>query len=109
VATKSFGWFCVTDSECAGGVCFHKRADRASGRERRDAGGEALEPTGYCSMRCNVDLDCPTPPTSGRCGARGMCKAASPEGGGRQSKDETRAGVDASTPSSRLVSPGGRD
>jgi molybdate transport system substrate-binding protein len=76
-AAKPFGAFCTSDAECAGGVCFHKRlAERAEGRESRDAGQEALEDTGFCSMRCTEDRDCPTPPTSGHCGARGMCKSA---------------------------------
>jgi molybdate transport system substrate-binding protein len=76
-AGKPFGVFCASDAECAGGICFHKRlAERATGPESRDAGREDLEDTGFCSMRCSEDRDCPTPPTSGRCGARGMCKSA---------------------------------
>ena len=71
---KAFGAFCVDDGECAGGVCFHKRLKTAeSGAERR-GGGDAVEHDGYCSMRCATDADCPTPPSNGRCGARGMCK-----------------------------------
>jgi hypothetical protein len=70
---KAFGAFCVDDAECSGAVCFHKRLKTASGPERR-GGGDAVEHDGYCSMRCNSDTDCPTPPSNGRCGARGMCK-----------------------------------
>jgi hypothetical protein len=73
-AAKPFGAFCVVDTECAGGVCFHKRLKGPdAGRERRDA-DDAVEHDGYCSLRCNDDKDCPVPPSSGRCGARGMCK-----------------------------------
>jgi hypothetical protein len=75
---KAFGGPCVEDGECAGAVCFHKRLKTAqSGPETRD-GGDALEHDGYCSLRCNADTDCPSPPSNGRCGARGMCKR--PEG-----------------------------
>jgi hypothetical protein len=72
---KVFGEPCVSDAECTGGVCFHKRLKGpGSGRETRDAGAEPVEHGGYCSMRCDQDTDCPVPPTRGRCGARGMCK-----------------------------------
>jgi hypothetical protein len=71
---KAFGAFCVDDAECSGAVCFHKRLKTAeSGPERRGS-ADAVEHDGYCSMRCNSDADCPTPPSNGRCGARGMCK-----------------------------------
>jgi hypothetical protein len=74
---KPFGAPCVEGAECAGAVCFHRRA-RAKGeneeRERRDAGTEVVERDGYCSIRCRDDADCPAPPTRGKCGARGMCK-----------------------------------
>jgi hypothetical protein len=74
VAGKSFGAPCVTDGDCGGGVCFHKRIKGPdAGHERRDS-GEALEHAGYCSILCNDDDDCPVPPTRGKCGARGMCK-----------------------------------
>ncbi len=74
-AGKAFGEACVTDQECAGAVCFHKRLKGPdAGRETRDAGAEPVEHDGYCSMSCNTDADCPVPPTRGRCGARGMCK-----------------------------------
>jgi hypothetical protein len=63
---KSFGEHCVEDSECQGGVCFHKRI-----KSRSD---DAVEHDGYCSMRCDEDSDCPVPPTKGKCGKRGMCK-----------------------------------
>jgi hypothetical protein len=73
-AGGAFGAFCVDDGACASSVCFHKRLKtEASGPERR-GGGDALEHDGYCSMRCDTDADCPSPPSSGRCGARGMCK-----------------------------------
>jgi hypothetical protein len=73
-APKPFGAFCVEDGECAGAVCFHKRLKTTqSGPETRD-GGDPVEHDGYCSMRCNGDADCPSPPSNGRCGARGMCK-----------------------------------
>jgi hypothetical protein len=76
-AGKPFGAYCVTDAECAGGVCFHKRIKGAdAGPERREVHPEAEEHDGYCSMRCNSDSDCPTPLTRGKCGARGMCKRA---------------------------------
>jgi len=71
---KAFGAFCVEDSECAGAVCFHKRLKTAESGPERRGGGDAVEHDGYCSMRCNTDVDCPTPPSNGRCGARGMCK-----------------------------------
>jgi hypothetical protein len=73
-AGKPFGAFCVTDSECSGAVCFHKRLKTPdAGRERRGA-DDPVEHDGYCSLRCNDDRDCPVPPSSGKCGARGMCK-----------------------------------
>jgi hypothetical protein len=73
-AGKPFGAFCVTDSECSGAVCFHKRLKTPdAGRERRGA-DDPVEHDGYCSLRCNDDKDCPVPPSSGKCGARGMCK-----------------------------------
>ena len=72
---KPFGEPCVDDPECTGGVCFHKRIKGPdAGRERRDAGPEAVEHDGYCSLRCDSDANCPVPPTKGKCGARGMCK-----------------------------------
>jgi hypothetical protein len=72
---KPFGVPCVEDAECAGGVCFHKRIKGAdAGPERRDVHPEAEEHDGFCSMHCDSDTDCPTPPTRGKCGARGMCK-----------------------------------
>ena len=73
-SAKAFGAFCVDDGECADGVCFHKRLKTAASGPERRGGGEAVEHDGYCSMRCAKDADCPTPPSSGRCGARGMCK-----------------------------------
>jgi hypothetical protein len=74
-AEKAFGDSCVEDAECAARVCFHKRAKGAdAGRERPDAGNEAVEHDGYCSMHCREDSDCPVPLTRGKCGARGMCK-----------------------------------
>lgn len=73
-SAKAFGAGCVTDGECAGGVCFHKRLKGPdAGKERRGA-DDPVERDGYCSLRCNDDSDCPVPPTKGRCGARGMCK-----------------------------------
>jgi hypothetical protein len=73
----TFGAFCVDNSACASGVCFHKRVKGANPTpERRGAKDEVVEHDGYCSMHCNADSDCPTPPSSGRCGARGMCKRA---------------------------------
>jgi hypothetical protein len=72
---KAFGAPCVVDAECAGAVCFHKRArGEPAARETRDAGDEAVEHDGYCSLRCRDDAECPVPPTRGKCGARGMCK-----------------------------------
>jgi hypothetical protein len=71
---KAFGTFCVEDSECGGAVCFHKRVKTAESGPERRGGGDAVEHDGYCSMRCNADSDCPTAPSNGRCGARGMCK-----------------------------------
>jgi hypothetical protein len=72
---KPFGEACVADTECAGGVCFHKRLKGPdTGPERRDAGFEPVEHDGYCSIKCDTDNDCPVPPTRGKCGARGMCK-----------------------------------
>jgi hypothetical protein len=71
---KAFGAFCVEDSECAGAVCFHKRLKTAASGPERRGGGDAVEHDGYCSMSCNTDADCPSPPSNGRCGARGMCK-----------------------------------
>ena len=74
-AQKPFGEPCVSDSECAGAVCFHKRVKgEHAAREARDAGDEAIERDGYCSIRCRDDAECPVPPTRGKCGARGMCK-----------------------------------
>ncbi len=73
-SAKAFGAFCVDDAECAGGVCFHKRLKTAESGPERRGGGDAVEHDGYCSMRCAADADCPTPPSNGRCGARGMCK-----------------------------------
>jgi hypothetical protein len=74
-ALATFGSPCVADSDCPSHVCFHKRLKAPdSGRERREAEGEALDHDGYCSIHCNDDPDCPVPPTRGRCGARGMCK-----------------------------------
>ncbi len=74
VSGKAFGAACVGDSECAEGVCFHKRIKAPdAGKERRGA-NEAVQHDGYCSLRCTDDADCPVPPTKGRCGARGMCK-----------------------------------
>ncbi|HEX3342946.1 MAG TPA: hypothetical protein VHS09_00185 [Polyangiaceae bacterium] len=72
--TKAFGAFCVEDGECAAAVCFHKRIKTAGSGPERRGGGDALEHDGYCSIRCSSDADCPTPPSNGRCGARGMCK-----------------------------------
>jgi hypothetical protein len=71
---KAFGELCVEDQECAGAVCFHKRLKGADSGPERRGGGDAVEHDGYCSLRCNTDADCPTPPSNGRCGARGMCK-----------------------------------
>ena len=72
---RPFGAPCVVDAECAGAVCFHKRAKgEHAAREARDAGDEAVERDGYCSIRCSDDAECPVPPTRGKCGARGMCK-----------------------------------
>ena len=74
-AQKSFGEPCVLDAECAGAACFHKRVKgEHAARESRDAGEEAVERDGYCSIRCRDDAECPVPPTRGKCGARGMCK-----------------------------------
>jgi hypothetical protein len=72
---KTFGSACVEDAECAGAICFHKRlkTGQALGPEHR-GGNDPVEHDGYCSMRCDDDGQCPVPPTSGRCGARGMCK-----------------------------------
>jgi hypothetical protein len=64
----------VEDRDCASAVCFHKRLKTGNqGPERRGA-DDAVEHDGYCSISCNSDADCPSPPTNGRCGARGMCK-----------------------------------
>jgi hypothetical protein len=71
---RAFGAFCVEDGECSGAVCFHKRVKTAASGPERRGGGDAVEHDGYCSMRCETDADCPTPPSNGRCGARGMCK-----------------------------------
>jgi hypothetical protein len=74
-AQKAFGAPCVADAECAGSVCFHKRVKgEHAAHEARDAGDEAVERDGYCSLRCSDDAQCPVPPTRGKCGARGMCK-----------------------------------
>ncbi len=73
-SAKAFGAPCVDDAECAGGVCFHKRLKTAESGPERRGGGDAVEHDGYCSMRCTTDADCPSPPSNGRCGARGMCK-----------------------------------
>jgi len=73
-SAKAFGAFCADDGECAGGVCFHKRLKIAESGPERRGGGDAVEHDGYCSMRCATDTDCATPPSNGRCGARGMCK-----------------------------------
>jgi hypothetical protein len=73
---KAFGAFCVEDGECAAAVCFHKRLKTAQSGPEGRGGVDALEHDGYCSMRCTGDTDCPTPPSNGRCGARGMCKRA---------------------------------
>ena len=73
-AARTFGAFCVEDGDCGSAVCFHKRLKTAASGPERRGGGDALEHDGYCSMRCETDVDCPSPPSSGRCGARGMCK-----------------------------------
>jgi hypothetical protein len=72
--TKGFGEPCVEDGECAAAVCFHKRLKTAQSGPERRGGDDAVEHDGYCSLRCSGDGDCPVPPSSGRCGARGMCK-----------------------------------
>jgi len=71
---KGFGAACVDDAECAGTVCFHKRLKTAQSSPERRGGNDAVEHDGYCSMHCEDDGQCPAPPTSGRCGTRGMCK-----------------------------------
>ena len=76
---KPFGAFCVVDGECAGGACFHKRLKGPDAGPERRASDDPVEHDGYCSLRCNDDADCPVPPSSGRCGARGLCKR--PSGG----------------------------
>jgi hypothetical protein len=73
-SAKPFGAPCVGDAECAGGVCFHKRLKGPDAGKERRGSNDAVEPGGYCSLRCNDDADCPVPPTRGKCGARGMCK-----------------------------------
>jgi hypothetical protein len=74
VAGKSFGEHCLEDGECAAAVCFHKRLKSANAAPERRGASDPVERDGYCSMSCKSDEDCPVPPTSGRCGARGMCK-----------------------------------
>ena len=73
-AGKAFGAYCVEDRECASTVCFHKRLKTGNQGPERRGGDDAVEHDGYCSLSCNSDADCPSPPTNGRCGARGMCK-----------------------------------
>jgi hypothetical protein len=73
-AGKAFGAYCVEDRECATAVCFHKRLKTGNQGPEHRGGDDAVEHDGYCSMSCNSDADCPSPPTNGRCGARGMCK-----------------------------------
>jgi hypothetical protein len=73
-APKAFGVECVEDSECQGGVCFHKRLKTAESSPERRGANDPVEHDGYCSIRCDDDSQCPVPPTKGRCGARGMCK-----------------------------------
>jgi hypothetical protein len=51
-----FGATCAKDADCASGVCF-------TGNMRA-----------FCSMHCATPQDCPNPPTSGTCNARGFCK-----------------------------------
>jgi hypothetical protein len=65
VGNEMFGEPCVSDSECAGGVCFRKRI--------RVGDADTSAHDGYCSMPCDADTDCPVLLTSGRCG-RGRCK-----------------------------------
>ncbi len=79
---RPFGAPCVTDAECAAGACFHRHAHGATdaGHDRRgksegsEGTADPVEADGYCSIRCSDDGECPVPPTSGRCGGRGMCK-----------------------------------
>lgn len=71
---KAFGVACVDDSECQGGVCFHKRLKTARSSPERRGADDPVEHDGYCSIRCDDDSQCPVPLTKGRCGARGMCK-----------------------------------
>ena len=73
-SAKAFGAYCVEDTECASSVCFHKRLKTGSQGPERRGSNDPVEHDGYCSMSCNSDADCPSPPTNGRCGARGMCK-----------------------------------
>ncbi len=73
-ARKPFGEACVDDSECAGAVCFHKRLKTPGMDAEHKGSRDAVERDGYCSLHCDDDSQCPVPPTSGRCGARGMCK-----------------------------------
>jgi hypothetical protein len=71
---KEFGASCLVDDECPTHVCFHKRLKSPdAGKEQRGV-DEPLEKEGYCSMKCASDAGCPSPPTNGKCGARGMCK-----------------------------------
>jgi hypothetical protein len=71
---KTFGAACVEDAECAAAVCFHKRLKTGQSGPEHRGGNDPVERDGYCSMRCDDDSQCPVPPSSGRCGARGMCK-----------------------------------
>jgi len=73
-AGKTFGAYCVEDRECASAVCFHKRLKTGNPAPERRGADDAVEHDGYCSISCTSDADCPSPPTNGRCGARGMCK-----------------------------------
>ena len=66
------GWRFAVDPSPEGRTIRGQRTHIAGGR--RQAGSEALEHDGYCSMSCNQDSDCPMPPTRGKCGARGVCK-----------------------------------
>jgi hypothetical protein len=71
---KAFGSSCVDDAECRDAVCFHKRLKTGQSGPEHRGGNDAVEHDGYCSIRCDDDAQCPVPPSSGRCGARGMCK-----------------------------------
>jgi hypothetical protein len=53
---KGFGASCDGDGECASGVC-------SKGKRN-----------GFCSLKCDADADCPSPPTAGACNGRGFCK-----------------------------------